>query len=401
MEEKELIEMISKESNHVIMHCKDLIGIQNPDYNEVFSKVYYDLALDPHRQFSNPKQICPKYMLPFFDQLIYNLSPMSESDFKKYIDIEIDDIVRLVKENRLILNLEGSYINYKSLDYLDPVLELNPPSNSREMLLVNFLLNGKIKDFIVESNKIFDNNITPNTGWKNDYIRNVFNRTYFEMAAIGELNTLHEMIEKGQYLGIFTGSSILIGPFLWGLGGAPNYEKSHIDIYEDMSGIKGEKIFPIEIGKFLTEKYDLFFPLHTKLDDVEKIYCENVMDSARTLLYSFYDDIKQENPSAIDKVEDIENKFNEIRELMLQIEPLSKKYNKWIGCGISLGSFGLSLITANPAIGISGLLAGLGFTVTGSHITEEIAKWKMGSLPSNIWEFERKIRDISEIKMKG
>jgi hypothetical protein len=401
LENVELEELTNKESEKTIERCKSIIGKNDLKFQDVFDLIYGDIKLHKYRHYTSSDKISPKYLLPFFEQVIISNPPLNEKSFQKLYGFEIEDLITLIKKNRIVMNLTGSYSHYSNLDFFDPVLELNPPSNVREFLLLQILIGNQFQNILDEIEKKYWEKINPITNWGEGIMKDIFRRTYLEMCSIGQKDIIDDFIEEKNMIGVFTGSVLLSGSIFNGLNGIPNFERKQMGYYMETSNINmpGDYIFPFEIGKVLTEEYQLYFPLNVDSKDLEKIYMEKVMGSARNLLYDLYLEIYNENQDIDLNVEEFKNTFHEVKELMLSIEPLKQKYNKWIGVGIAVGTYGLTYIPTSSPVEVAGLLASLGWIIKGEAISEKIARWKLGQLPSSIWTFEEEFSNIQDITL--
>jgi hypothetical protein len=70
--------------------------------------------------------------LPYYDKVIIPVEPIaSENDFDKYYGLSARDLIELHRKGRTAFILAKYPANYANLSYLDPILELCPPSITR------------------------------------------------------------------------------------------------------------------------------------------------------------------------------------------------------------------------------------------------------------------------------
>ena len=136
MEKDELEEIMNKESDVILKRCRTIIGQENLQFKDAFNRVYGDLNLHQYRHYASPSEISPGYLLPFFEQVVVPHRALNERSFEKVFGMNVEDLVSLIKKGRVVLNITDSYVHYSNLDFFDPVLELMPPSNLREIFLM-------------------------------------------------------------------------------------------------------------------------------------------------------------------------------------------------------------------------------------------------------------------------
>ena len=72
----------------------------------------------------------PTYvMLPFYETLVVGIEPLKdEMTFRRWYGMDVAQIMEMTKSERMRVRLTSPTLLYDGLDYLDPLLETNPPT---------------------------------------------------------------------------------------------------------------------------------------------------------------------------------------------------------------------------------------------------------------------------------
>ncbi|MGB9022037.1 MAG: hypothetical protein WCC94_01220 [Candidatus Bathyarchaeia archaeon] len=79
-------------------------------------------------------------LLPFYDQTLMPIPPIrSQQKFSERV-IDVDDLVRLVNDNRVVPMLTGPHTHYAGIDFLDPILESAASGAIRSQILLRAIV---------------------------------------------------------------------------------------------------------------------------------------------------------------------------------------------------------------------------------------------------------------------
>jgi hypothetical protein len=79
-------------------------------------------------------------LLLFYDQILMPIPPIrSQQKFSERV-IDVDDLVRLVNDNRVVPMLTGPHTHYAGIDFLDPILEFAASGATRSQMLLRAIV---------------------------------------------------------------------------------------------------------------------------------------------------------------------------------------------------------------------------------------------------------------------
>lgn len=384
---------------------------KNVSLEEIFRTPYKDKVSFKDLLVYQSHKIPLKVLLAFHEQVSVIIPPISKNKFSSLYDITPQEMANLYKKMRLIPILyDPKY--YKKLDYLDPLIELRPPTLlRRDILLVLFTrlqdhmegwniarylcrgtLGGRSKSALKPTSLEFQ-----------------IRERYVELVSLGlEKPLIEYLLKKNLKLtkrnrlsciaGILMISHIISDPLFRGLCGTPQLDEETAQKFSTLGFKVKELIFPYEIGAFLTDRYKLDFPLNADLDFVDMAYRESALSKARDLLKEFEKYVHENNlEKAINLKSSLEKVFSEAREALHCLESREEKFS-WIPTILGYGAAGcLGLI--HPVVG---LLATLGFRCIEKEfkewITPKIVGIDISPLSVAIWKFEKQIKKIESVR---
>jgi len=384
-----------------------------------------------------------KLLLPFYDQIILTIPPISKEIFKRLFDLTPSEISYLYERNRVIPLLFDP-IKYVNIPYLDPILRCKPPTLIRKDMFLDVLLGRKVGRSELLSDAFFKGKIVshgkPSSIWeicepllKNRKMRRRARMHYLipESYNLSDVELVHDFGQRCSELECFDlrgvlsealesfffgkknspscrlnimlwvklNSLFLTDPLLYGLAGTPQIDEGLVRTLIRM-GITNKRnfFFPREIAAFLTDRYKLYFPIDPDLEYIDKAYCDSTISKARLVLQEFEKSVDllglEEQSERIEALEDI---FHEVREALFTLDKRAEKW-KWfqgiIGYGVA-GALGL----LDPR---AGLLAALGYKSIEKKLCDSVAPKIFGCcirpLPIAIWKFETTLRKIDNIR---
>ena len=249
---------------------------------------------------------------PFFDKIIMPIGTYGDSEilFKWYYGISIDQTIELVKEGKIIPVLKYQPEAYENIDYLDPILEKNPPCetirnhfidyyfSSNSLPPVNYkgeltfhALGYKEKfasdavELLKKGSKLERDNMfwmimtlhifrdIPIKLYNIDYI---FISAYSQLKSIGYGDLVRNLSNLSYLTDTFAGlcaySSILYSGLRESLGGIQTWSPQEIEMAKHVC-LKSPKKFENEVGKKLIE---------FKLPDIKYIDYDDIINGSKT-----------------------------------------------------------------------------------------------------------------------
>ena len=402
------------------MELNELQEYQNKEWeriDEIRKKIdepFSQLDCFPELELEKRKPYCstsfpPSTLIPFHKTVFVKIPPLDQNEFKKIIQFNVEELIELEKRGRVAIILTQNPVDYLNLDYLDPIIEKNPPLSYRIIAYKEYLARDKLKQYGIEAECVFSQNpvwIFDNK-WKN-YIHGVEGFFvdlkvcgYHEIAdyLVG-LSAIEPEITK---ILTMTYAQILCGDLI-SYGGINPLEKEVLVCAAKVNaGIKGfqmmkidnhSEIFPYEAGKFLTNQLRLIKPIYSfgdnKLEKTLEVY--PLYEKARQALNSLDKAIEENNENKIqDSAMNYENEIQTIWNEVGKIEKESQKISETIQ---SIGIVGS--ITSPLLLGLPGILASLGFSIF-SHrkiaepISGYLSKVKKNANIVTVYEFKKEV----------
>ena len=425
MDTKELHEYYNKEfdsSKRAIRKCQ-LSKQYNPRFilqDKVHLKQGYSTRLDA--------TIPINVLLPFYEQHLVIIRPIKNSqEFKKIYGITVEELVSLYENNRVI-PLIGNYpLLYSNLEYLDPLLEKEPPSAFRlSYVAENFFfdkgtvlqyeneamnyLKGRFKKTAEKFRKIPFFNVPLDIEYQleNDSFARYSRLSNFGYNCLAKsIASMDNSTAIYRQLGFF--DSILTQPFIF--GGFPQLTHKGYDIFQNQEYIvNGEKTkinekisdivpFPKEVARILIKKEEkklkLLFPCQISLSDVLELANDSAFEKARDALSEFDLAVKNKmsKNTILEKKVAIDVVWDEARDAIENINTITKGI-KWVHWSLAMGLIG---VVSYLFQGYPGLLNLLGAGVSLDKIIKPVNPPPgLGSLPLALYKLEKVVRKTKE-----
>jgi len=350
-------------------------------------------------------------LLPFYDQVVTELSvPPSIENFESSMRMSVEACASLYKRGRLIPVLTWPR-HYENLDYLDPLLELKPPTIARNNALVQLFLIRRgqdprnAMDFRAEAGKVilgkFEQlaNGFREAGIKMDqlYIESNLMDNHVKLKCLGFEGIADTILSlrdhPSMFLNSFTYAMTLAKPIIDSAGG---WTQTHENPFAEKIGIKltEKTVFPVEAGTVLTKKYGLDSILSSDEATLDRLYTETAISKARNLLSELSRAIRTRDENRFaSKSAEIDDIFTEARACVDSIGKIQK-----ISGELAIGAIGWFVAGIPGAMGaglLSHLLRELGVKAASdavdkaiSTVLEPFLKLGFGPLPVSIWRFE-------------
>jgi hypothetical protein len=369
----------------------------------------------------------PKLLLPFYEQVILPITPYpTRKKFIKEYGLTPEEVTYLYRNGRvlpIIFTNAKEGVRVQITDYLKVLIRERPPILERSSRVFDVLWDLKPKELHEQEELLRAHpakashrpvqsvRIHPASRKTEESVISELPSNYRILNCLGfgglvsEVLTNYEISDAATlllYYEFFLGS-----PFTMGLGASPQIRKELLTFaseilpqFERLSKIsfQPDSIFPMEIGEFLTDYYDLAFPVDPTMEAIDEAYRDNALVRARKVLIEF-DRLVQENKGheAAQKAKDIEDIFSEALQALVSFDRRTAKV-KWALYGVAAGVIGV-LGIAQPSVG---LLAGLGYKVSeiemGDVATAELARIHFNPLAAAIWKFQREFRSVEALK---
>ena len=366
------------------------------------------------------------HSIPFLETHIVNVSSFKDKDtFERAYGMSPELLIELYKKGRVEFLLNGPPTEFANLDYLDEILEFEPPPVSCRNSLYDELSFDADKSFFyskqaekilqnVKCLKGFEEYTSPEETLK-DYVWNSYMRlgihgyddlikavlTYAEGIDKEEVsNELMNPPDLVATLCIFY-SDFLTEPIYSSLDGVHSLdsrEKEIKSIYDEALMVYPEsrsKLFPpVDVGKALIELYELYLPQKQNIEGILDLDIE--AKRTRKALKSFDEAVEKEQ---IDKIVDrkraLRNAIVDTNEAVKSIEKTKDRIEKAINYGsLTVGIVGpiVSQITTENFLfsilfGSSGLSTRLSKIAT--PVAEVLAKRKKPNHVVMVYEISK------------
>ncbi len=367
-------------------------------------------------------------LLPFYDQVVTHLLvPDSPATFEYDREMNVETMASLYKRRRLI-PIVSYPTYYEGLDYLDPLLELKPPTLVRQDAICKLLVirrgyswqktlefNAEAKKRILGrfgqlANEFYKKNVVIDQ----ESIESSLINHYVGLKCLGFDEIADKILlineDRRMFIESFTCAMILAKPVIESAGGWPQAHEILLSRAKEI-GLKPNHghIFPTEAGTVLTKEYGLDSILSPDESIMDNLYTDRAISKARNLLSELSSAVKAKDEEKLTaESARIREVFGEAR---VSVDSISKsadsigKIQKISGL-VAIGAVGWFF--AGPyGLGaglIAAILKELGVSLAAdaaekasSAICEPLLKLGFGPLPVSIWKFER---EIDKIKLK-
>ena len=336
----------------------------------------------------------PTYvMLPFYETLVVGIEPLKdEMTFRRWYGMDVAQIMEMTKSERMRVRLTSPTLLYDGLDYLDPLLETNPPTfirgeafghlvggeahlNEADLEFARFKADHEAKAI---DSRLGDLRSHYRPSEISVYLE-ALRMQYLRLAAVGYSGILKQLsASSGGDLLRFAGMlrtyyNCLAAPYFHSLGGIHVLNKK-----ETVQTLQGTEVFPVDVGRFLVKNLEL----------VRAQSLENALDlfpdfrQARKTLYSL--DKALDAPMWKNRIEykasELGRAWHEVSEIHQDISEGARILR---AAGI-VGAAEAGLVVG----GLGGLLAGIGIAVVANKVAKPSAT-ALGKLrkPSHIIDF--------------
>jgi hypothetical protein len=404
MDVEELREWEARELERVKVFLDKMLNKPEMSWEARVRIMYPEISFEKPYAYRQDLGVPIKLLLPFYNQLIFHVDSFRTKDeFKRYHDmLEPEELARLYNRGRVRFILASSPTEYAGLDYLDPILQLKPPTVLRMRGLVLSAVGSlsKFSEYTREGEQLFSGKIDfekvpglyASLRRPRECVEGHVISSYVNLCCMGYEKLVRDVIELNGNLNeaakvLVTYDSLLVRPLTTGMLGQPQITKNLASLAKGMGiNVNERLIFPTEVGQVLVNWYGLDFPLKPEVSDIEELYKENVMNYARRLLVALEDVVRRERgEEALERVKDIKEVLKEAQETILV---KMEGYKEWIELSFLIASIGSQILP-----GESGLLISLMLEVA-SHFSDRIAeslyRLRAPPLQMAIWDFKKR-----------
>lgn len=319
-------------------------------------------------------------LLPFYERLVIGIEPLKDHQtFERWYGLSTDEIVELVISRRAHIRLSSPTLTYANLDYLDPILGLNPPTVNRAEAFTRALagtqgLEGLERSFDGVGLQYARLDSTRDLSDLRSHFRpeqaaqylEAIRMQYLRLGALGYGALLQKLSREAS--GFLSFASMLrtyyvslAAPFYHSLEGI--HVLSGGSVRESFP--RGEA-FPMDVGRFLVNRLELVKP--RSLEHAIDLFPD--FQSARRALFSLNKALTTptSNQKLVDRRLALESAWNEAS----QIERRTVKGTtiaKYVGV---VGSVVLGALAAETGFP-EGILVGLGAAVAESRLARPTA----------------------------
>jgi hypothetical protein len=362
--------------------------------------------------------------LLFYEQVITELAvPRDSQAFEKLMGMDVETYASLYKRRRLIPRMTWP-TKYADLDYLDPLLELKPPTIARANALVKTILAKrglnpiKAMDFRSEAQKVIDGRFGDlanqfqqvNRNVDQLYIESLLIDNHVKLKSLGYTEIADSILSVNQPLTKLASSlaysMILAKPIVDGVGGWPQTDERSLRLMGKMDlKLDPTYLFPTEVGRFLTKTYALDSVISADASMLDGLYSEGAIVKARRLLSELDKAVRAKDAEKVaDRSLDMEKVFDDARASMSWIERARKISGTLAIAGIGWVAGKISGLPPETTAGMGGVIGYLmeqfGESVAGrvldkgvDLVARPLSALGFDALPLAIWRFERNWRE--------
>lgn len=400
----------------------DKIGLENYDelemarmqailQNQKGKKAVHFRDFFPELQLESPftsPNLSPFWIcLPFYKTQILYVYPFETPEVLQRVhNVSVGQLMSLKEQGKIEFILAGPPEQYAGLSYLDPVLELKPPSYTYRATLYFTLLHSSewTRECLQEAETLFLGKLeathkrlgiaTPLSAFERSVIG-----AYLNMKGLGFVrlaDAIKQIVSSdanvaAAYLEIY--HDLLCSPIMACLGGCHSTTSSYLQVAADVARASGAVLpvgemdeggaFPIEVGRILCDRYQLVRP--TTLGQALEVY--PAYEEARLALKALSDYVRHKSiGKLIPAAEAVKGAFEEVRKVY------GKKRKYEFGFQVT-GVVGAAASALSG--GLIGFLSALGFGLLTTPIATPVAEMlaKLGH-PSNvisIYDFDARV----------
>lgn len=376
-----------------------------------------------------PECIPTKLLLPFNEQVVLPIFPKkSRRKFVGKHGLTPEEIVYLYKNKRVLPILMGYPTNLtkEEKNCLNVLLESKLPTLVRIDSFLDFSSDFKLYDYLMQARrhvkdvresimKSLRKGIIPKRVMEKEIeeIGDQLSLYYSHLCSLGLDDLANHIVSNYNLVSatllLDTYDMFTVMPNTVGLGAMLQIDEE-IELNRRIPSLFKDKlpkisnardlVFPVEIGEFLTDYYDLVFPVDPSMEIVDKIYRDKALSKARVLLNEFNMMVREsKGDKAVEKEKDLKDIFAEAREALLALDKRVEKC-RWRLNTVAYGAIGfLSLQVQAPW---AGLLTGLAYRVLEKKVTNwaspKLAGVRFNPLSAAIWKFEKEFENIKKLQ---
>jgi len=367
------------------------------------------------------------HSLPFLETHIVNICPFRDKDtFEKAYGMSLELLIELYNRGKVEFLLNGLPTEFANLDYLDEILEFEPPSVSCRTSLYDELSFGedKISFYAKEAYKIIQK-VNSSKGFEEyasqeetlkDYVWNSYVRLgihgydYLIKAvlkyaeSIGREMVSNELMNPPDLIAtmcIFY-SDFLTEPIYSSLDGVHSLDseaekiKAIYDEALKMHPKSEAELFPVDVGKALVEACEVYLPQKQNIEG----FLDLDIDAKRTrkALKSLDEAVEKEQIDKIyDRKKDLRNAIVDTKEAVKSIEKTKDRIEKAINYGsLTVGIVGpiAYKLTGDPLLALLLELPRLSTDISkiATPIAEVLVKLKKPNHVVMLYEIKKKYR---------
>lgn len=337
--------------------------------------------------------------VPFFEQQILVLDAFrTEKDFRENYGLSVSQLIDLWKAKKKVLVGLSNPSSYVGLDYLDPILEKEPPCLA---LLVTELVSrmadvqggseyysacfdvayqkiSSVNQQLLRhlSNVLLTHAVTP------EDIASLFAQDYAILCAYGMEDLASRFLVKSDIESLLAlkkyANYLVLYPRYYAFDGIVSLWASEVEQAKRLGFTLNSEVFPVDVATLIVRKLPIVFVKDIGFEQAIELHGRTA--ELRRLLSEMDRYAAEGELSGLPRSEAIEKAFEEAKEGATEIAKSGKLYTIFGEAG--LGILGAAAGTA--LAGTSGFVAGAILGMVGplpfiDRLAERLAKWKRKS----------------------
>jgi len=379
---------------------------------ELARRAYSDKFIFKELVFFHQQHAVPlKLLLVFSEQVIVFVNPYKKNaDFQRAYGMTAEEMAEKYTKCRILPIIlwrpSTEFVGEFEDNYMDPLLKLRPPTDLRRKAFLDAASGGKMDEYLKKGREVVGTHLDILQTCLSDESGETLSREQLNMRAVSAYYNLRclgfnslvdelELLTPEEFLCLLTGyHHFLAEPYLYGLGAQPQLtrDKASLGRALGLVGIERYK-FPLEVGRFIADKYQLIFPHNIEMHTVDKIYADTTAQKARSLLTALYQRARElhgeEGPLDVAKIQEA---FLEAAEALPSVDKTIEKAHFILH---EVAPAAICLL-AEPAKRLIGVLASLGLKVTSRRVAMAIGRLRYGPLPLSLWQFQKEYKRFEE-----
>jgi hypothetical protein len=353
--------------------------------------------------------------MPFFEQLILLIRPFhTENDFKTAYGLSVQAVLDLWRQKRILVMTDVPN-RYVGLDYLDPILEKDPPclhlAQSMFFRGISNLMGGEqyfdscfeVALTKIRSSKALDEKmpeqmpVLPYRTYRKDEFISGFATAYASLCGFGYEELATELLSRCssesleallEYNGL-----LLYYPRCRALDGIVTLQPSDFKLASQLSLKANVQPFPVEVAKLLTRKLQLLLVKDIGWDQIVEL--RGKTSELRQLLFEIDRCASNGEFEKLPKQEALERVFEEARITSLDIARDRKlstiAVNAFVGV---LGGAVGQVLQGYPGLLSMATATVLAATPFSEKTAEVLSKWKKKSHGVAYFEVQRSLEHV-------